>query len=151
MNYKEIQFRFKDIEQDFPNEESCLEWLKNKLYPKGIRCPVCNKVTKHHKVSKRHSYACDNCGNHVNPVAATFLRNSRIPLKIWFTVIQRMSVVNNSVSAQTIQREYGLTYWKARRMVSNIEKYFSENHHSPTNGIKSNNTNTDGALLLVPE
>ena len=147
MNYQVTQFRFKDIEQDFPTEESCLEWLKNKLYPKGIKCPICNKITKHHKVSKRHSYACDNCGNHVNPVAATFLRNSRIPLKTWFKVIQSMSSANNSVSAKTIQREYDLTYWKARRMVSKIENYFNENKPSNSSGIKSNETNTGGALL----
>jgi predicted DNA-binding transcriptional regulator YafY/transcription elongation factor Elf1 len=147
MDYKAVQFRFKDIEQDFPDEESCLEWLKNKLYPKGIRCPICNKVTKHHKVSKRHSYACDNCGNQVNPVAATILRNSRIPLKIWFKVIQRMSDANKSVSAETIQREYGLTYWKARQMVSKIEKSLNENNLLNTSGIKSNETNILSALL----
>ena len=147
MNYNVIQFRFKDIEHDFPNEESCLEWLKNKLYPKGIRCPICNKVTKHHKVSNRHAYACDNCGNHVNPVAATIFRNSRIPLKIWFKVIQKMSDANNNVSAETIQREYGLTYWRARRMVSKIEKYFNEKSTLHARGIKSAETNTGGALL----
>jgi predicted DNA-binding transcriptional regulator YafY len=146
-----MQFRFKDIEQDFPSEESCLEWLKNKLYPKGIRCPICNKVTKHHKVSKRHSYACDKCGNHVNPVAATFLRNSRIPLKTWFKVIQRMSDTNDFVSAETIHREFGLTNWKAKRMISKIEKYFSENSLLHTGGIKSNETNTGGALQTASD
>ena len=109
---------------------------KNKLYPEGITCPVCNKVTRHHKVSNRHSYACDNCGHQVNPVAATFLRNSRIPLKIWFKVIQKMSDANNTVSAETIQTEYGLTYWKARHMVSKIENYFNENIRSNAGGIK---------------
>ena len=151
MNYNMIQFRFKDIEQDFPNEESCIEWLKNKLYPKGISCPICNKVTKHHKVSKRHSYACDNCGHHVNPVASTILKNSRIPLKIWFKVIQRMSDANNSVSAGTIQREYGLTYWKARHMVSKIENYFNENMLLYTSRTKPNETNIGGALLNVSD
>ena len=142
MNYPAVQFSFKDTDQDFPNEESCLEWLKNQLYPKGIRCPVCDKITRHHKVSKRHSYACDNCGHHVNPVAATFIRNSRIPLKIWFKVIQRMSESNRGISAETIQKEYGLTYWKARHMVLKIKQHFSENNHSHISGTK-----TSGVLL----
>jgi predicted RNA-binding Zn-ribbon protein involved in translation (DUF1610 family) len=149
MNYPAIQFRFKNIDQDFPDEEACLEWLKNKLYPEGITCPVCGKVTKHHKVSNRHSYACDNCGHQVNPAAATFLKNSRIPLKIWFKVIQRMSDVNNSVSAGTIQTEYGLSYWKARKMVSKITNYLNENYPSNTNGIKSPKTNTGTALRNI--
>ena len=145
-----MQFGFKDIEQDFPNEESCLEWLKNELYPKGIRCPICNKVTKHHKVSNRHSYACDNCGHHVNPVAATFFRNTRIPLKIWFKVIQRMSGANNSLSAETIQTEYGLSHWKASKMVSKIANYLNENNPLNTDGIKSPKTNPGVALPNIP-
>ena len=147
MNYQVIQFRFKNIDQDFPDEEACLEWLKNKLYPQGVVCPVCNKVTMHHKVSNRHSYACDNCGHHVNPVAATFLRNSRIPLKIWFKVIQRMSDANNRLSSETLQKEYGLSYWKARQMVSKIAKYLNETYPLHSNGIKPKKNNTGGALL----
>ena len=149
MNYTAIQFRFKDCDQAFPDEDSCLEWLKNKLYPKGINCPVCNKITRHHKISNRHSYACDNCGNQVNPVAATFLRNSRIPLKIWFKVIQKMSDSHNTLSAETIQSEYGLTNWKARSMLSKIEKYFNENNPIYAGGIKSNETGNGNALPIA--
>ena len=146
MNYKTMQFRFAGIEQDFPDEESCLEWLKNKLYPEGIICPICTKVTKHHKVSNRHSFACDKCGHQVNPVAATILRNSRIPLKIWFKVIQRMSKAKNGVSADIIQKEYGLTYWKARHMVSTVEKCFNANGSMLAGGTQPNETNT-GSML----
>jgi predicted DNA-binding transcriptional regulator YafY len=62
-----------------------------------------------------------------------------------------MSEVNNGLSAETIQREYGLTSWKATRMVSKIEKYFNENTHLYTRGFKSNKTDTGGALLDVPD
>ena len=150
MNYQVIQFRFKNVDQDFPDEEACLEWLKNKFYPDGITCPVCGKVTKHHKVSNRHSYECDNCGHHVNPVAATFFRNTRIPLKIWFKVIQRMSGANNSLSAENIQTEYGLSHWKASKMVSKIANYLNENNPLNTDGIKSPKTNPGVALPNIP-
>ena len=35
MNYQVIKFRFKDVDQDFPDEESCLEWLKTSYTPKA--------------------------------------------------------------------------------------------------------------------
>jgi predicted DNA-binding transcriptional regulator YafY len=149
MNYQVIQFRFKNIDQDFPDEEACLEWLKNKLYPKGIACPVCNKITRHHKVSNRHAYACDNCGHQVNPVASTFLKNTRIPLKTWFKVIQKMSDANNRVSAAALETEYGLSYWKARQMVSKITNYLNENYPSNSRGIKPQKGNTGGAPLNI--
>jgi predicted DNA-binding transcriptional regulator YafY len=142
VNNKFLEFRFKDIDRSFPDEDSCIEWIKNQIYPAGIKCPICDKVTKHHKVSKIHSYACDKCGNHVNPVAATVFRNSRIPLKTWFKVIKRMSSAKSKISVKTIQREYGLNYWKTRRMISKIEQYFNENASLPIDELKSDMINT---------
>jgi hypothetical protein len=41
--------------KDFPNDDTCLEWLKNHLYPDGIFCHICKRVTKHHKDTNRPS------------------------------------------------------------------------------------------------
>jgi IS1 family transposase len=55
---------------------SCLEWLRNHLYPNGIKCKKCQKVTKHRRVASRPSYSCDSCGNHVHPTAGTIFHKS---------------------------------------------------------------------------
>jgi hypothetical protein len=31
------KLKLTDFKGEFPDNEACLEWLKNKLYPKGIR------------------------------------------------------------------------------------------------------------------
>jgi len=62
-----------------------------------------------------------------------------------------MSDKSNSVSAETIQREYGLTYWKARRMVSKIEKYFNESNPLYYSETKSNENNTGGAQRIASD
>jgi predicted DNA-binding transcriptional regulator YafY len=127
MYNKMIVFKFKDIDQEFPDEKSCLEWLKNKRYPEGIKCPVCNKITKHHRLSRRPCYECDNCGNQVYPTSGTMFHRSKVPLKTWFKVIQRLSSEKHDVSLKTIQSQYGLTYGKAHRMFQIISEYFNEN------------------------
>ena len=104
-----------------------LEWLKNKRYPDGIMCPICDKITKHHKLTNFRCYACDNCGNRFYPTAGTIFHRSTTPLSTWFEVIDRISNSKNNISAKAIQREYGMTYKTAWRMVHRIREYLIEN------------------------
>lgn len=116
----------KNFQYRFPDDESCLEWLKIKFYPNGIICPICKKVTKHHKVSKRRCYACDNCGNHIFPTAGTLFHKSPIPLRIWFELIFKISNAKKSISAKEVQCQYGMTYKTARRMLQKIRGFLLE-------------------------
>jgi predicted DNA-binding transcriptional regulator YafY len=61
-----------------------------------------------------------------------------------------MSGANNSLSAETIQTEYGLSHWKASKMVSKIANYLNENNPLNTDGIKSPKTNPGVALPNIP-
>ena len=112
---------------DSRDNDFYLEWLKNQRYPDGIICPVCDKITKHHKLTNFRCYACDNCGNRVYPTAGTIFHKSTTPLSTWFKVIDRISNPANNVSAKVIQREYGMTYKTAWRMVHKIREYLKEN------------------------
>ena len=68
--YPKMQkFTLQDFEKNFPDDDACLEWLKNHLYPNGIFCVTCQRVTKHHKTTSRRCYTCDYCGLHVHPTA----------------------------------------------------------------------------------
>jgi predicted DNA-binding transcriptional regulator YafY len=122
-----INCKVKSFEHEFPNNETCLEWLKNQLYPNGIECPRCKKVTKHHKVSKRPCYACDNCGNHIHPTAETIFRKSTMPLKTWFAIIYRLSQAKNGISVKEIQQDYGMTYRTAKRMLQKSREFLDKN------------------------
>jgi len=78
------KFTVKDFRKQFPNDDVCLEWLKDFIYPDGIPCIKCDKITKHHKVASRKSYSCDRCGHHVHPTAGTIYHKSSTPLTDWF-------------------------------------------------------------------
>src|SRR5713226_7998474 len=77
---KMIKFTKKQFERQFPDDATCLEWLRNYLYPDGIYCIKCEAVTKHHRVKSRPSYSCDHCGHHVHPTADTIFHKSPTPL-----------------------------------------------------------------------
>jgi predicted DNA-binding transcriptional regulator YafY len=122
-----LRLKVEDLARDFPDNDSCLEWLKNQLYPKGIKCPICKIVTKHHKASKIPCYVCDNCGHHVYPAAGTIFNKSSLSLKTWFKVIYKIYTTGCRISARKIQREYGMTYKTAWRMVRKIKELLKEN------------------------
>jgi len=122
-----------DFNRDFPNDDACLEWLKNHLYPNGIFCQRCGQVTKHHKISTRRSYSCDVCGHHVHPTSGTIFEHSPTPLKLWFHAIYLMSSTRCGISAKQIQRETGVTYKTAWRMFHQIRSLLQEDHE-PTSG-----------------
>ena len=120
------RYTVKDFRRDFPDDVACLEWLKNYLYPDGIFCKVCQRVTKHHRVKSRPSYSCDICGHHVHPTAGTIFHKSTTPLHFWFYAVFQMSSTRCGISAKQIQRELGVTYKTAWRMWAQVRKLLSE-------------------------
>ena len=127
------KYTIAQFNKEFPDDDACLEWLKNFFYPDGIFCKYCSETTKHHRVSKRPCYACDQCGNHVYPMAGTILEKSTTPLKLWFYAIYVMSTTRCGISAKQIQRETGVTYKTAWRMFNQIRSLLQEDNE-PTSG-----------------
>jgi transposase len=123
-----MKYTVKDLRRDFPDDDSCLQWLVEWLHPGGITCKKCDKVTKHYKDKGRRSYSCSECGNHLHPTAGTICHNSRVPLTDWFYAIYMMSTNKAGTTATQIQRELGCTYKTAWRMMHQIRKMMA----SPT-------------------
>jgi transposase-like protein len=119
-------YTIQDFNRDFPDDDSCLEWLRQYLYPEGIFCKVCQKITKHHRVRSRPSYSCDWCGHHVHPTADTIFEKSTTPLRLWFYAVHLMASTRCGISAKQIQRETGVTYKTAWRMFSKIRELLAE-------------------------
>ena len=133
-----------DFNTDFPNDDTCLEWLKNYLYPKGIKCSKCGKITRHHRVTKRACYACDKCGSHTYPMIGTIFEHSPTPLKLWFYAIYLMSSTRCGISAKQIERETGVTYKTAWRMFKQIRSLLRENTPTLTGEVEVDETYVGG-------
>ena len=115
-----------EFEREYPDDATCLEALVRKLYPNGIHCPRCQKITKHHRETNRPSYACQNCGHHEHPMRGTIFQDSATFLKLWFYAIYLMSSTRCGISAKQIEREIGVTYKCAWRMFKQIRSMLDE-------------------------
>ena len=121
------KYTVKQFEQEFPTEDSCLEYVMQKRWPSGkLLCVRCGEERRHYRVSGRMSYACPVCGNHVSPLAGTIFHKSTTSLKTWFFVIRLMASTRVGVSAKHIQRETGVTYKTAWRMMKQIRKLMGD-------------------------
>ena len=141
---KSQKYTLQDFEKQFPTDDACLEWLKNHLYPEGIFCVKCERVTKHHKVASRRSYSCDYCGHHVHPTADTIYHKSSTPLRLWFYAIYLMASTRCGISAKQIEREIGVTYKTAWRMFKQIRSMLAEDVDPLTGKVEVDETYVGG-------
>lgn len=132
-NQKSVMKRYtlQDFHKQFPNEDACLEWLKNHLYPNGVFCRNCQAITKHHKVTGRRSYACQDCGRQMFPTANTIYHKSTTPLTLWFYATYLMSATRCGIAAKQLERELGVTYKCAWRMFYLIRTLLNEDDLPP--------------------
>lgn len=121
------KYTIKNFQKDFPNNDACLEWLKDYRWLDGIYCDICGKVTKHHLMNTRKSYSCQYCGHHVHPTAGTIFHKSSTALTTWFYTIYLMAQTRGGISAKQIERETGVTYKTAWRMCKLIRERLEEN------------------------
>jgi transposase-like protein len=106
---------------DFATDDGCLEFIKEQRWPNGIlRCTRCRAERKHHRVTGRKAYACDRCGNHVYPLHGTVFAASPTSLRKWFYAIGLLESAESKVTARRIQRETGVTYKTAWRMLRRL-------------------------------
>jgi transposase len=120
-----------EFEQEYPDDAACLAALVEWLYPNGIYCPKCEKVTKHHRVKSRPSYCCQFCGHHEHPMRGTIFQDSATSLKLWFYAIYLMSETRCGISAKQLERELGVTYKTAWRMFKQIRSMLDESEDGP--------------------
>jgi transposase len=124
---KELRYNRSQFDQDFPNDDACLQRVMDMRFPGGIaHCAKCDASRKHHRVSGRTAYACDYCGNHIYPLAGTIFEKSSTSLRIWFQAMYLMGSTRCGISAKQIQRETGVTYKTAWRMFRQIRTLLGE-------------------------
>lgn len=122
-----MKYTVQDLQADFPNDDAVLEWLVNFRFPDGVTCKRCEKVTKHYKVKSRKSYSCGVCGWHFHPTAGTIFHKSQVPLTSWMYAIFLMANAKSGISAAQVQRQLGVTYTTAWKLMHKIRTVMEPN------------------------
>ena len=121
-----LRYTLDQFRQQFPNDDACLETIKEQRYPGGVTyCPDCEQERTVYRIAGRPAYSCER-GHHFYPLAGTIFEKSTTPLHIWFYAMYQMGSTRCGISAKQIQRETGVTYKTAWRMFRQIRSLLSE-------------------------
>ena len=123
--YKAPKYTIKDFGQQFENDAACLAHIFQTRFPDGLTCPKCGVADRFHPVPGRRAYACV-CAFQVYPTAGTVFHQSTTPLRTWFHAIYLMTASKNGVAALELQRQIGVTYKCAWRMMHQIRALMAE-------------------------
>ena len=113
--------------RDYPDDAACLEWLWRERFSEDgthADCPKCKRegVTfkRYGTAQRRQSWTCTACGHHVHPTAGTIFHKSSTSLHLWFYAFYLMTSTRCGLSAKTLEREIGVNYKTAWRMLNKI-------------------------------
>lgn len=130
---KTAKYTIKEFNEQFPDDDTCLEFIFKARYPQGVFCQTCQRIAKHYRRTGRKAYACEFCGNHIFPTAGTIFHKSPTPLRSWFYAMFLMTSTRCGISAKQLERELGVTYKTAWRMFKQIRSLMDEKA-KPFNG-----------------
>ena len=95
-----------ELEQRFPTDESCRDYLKKLRWASGYECPRCGS-SKSWEAS-RGRIICQRCRHQSSVTAGTIFQDTHKPLTLWFRAIWQVTSQKNGASAATIHKVLGL-------------------------------------------
>jgi transposase len=137
--------------RDFPDDASCLEHLWRQRYaPDGehAECPKCKRervFKKYATAQGRQSWTCTGCGHHVHPTAGTIFAKSSTSLQLWYYAMYMMTSTRCGISAKQLEREIGVSYRTAWRMLNKIRNELMADDGEPLRGdVEVDEASVDG-------
>ncbi len=115
---KFIKIDIAEFENNFSNDESCLEFLANEKWKEGYICKKCSN-TNYCKGKTLYSRRCTKCKHDESATANTMFHRCKIPLNEAFKLayeVCNMPEVSISKLSETIDRRQ-MTCWKLKKKI----------------------------------
>lgn len=114
---QQTKYSIRDLKKDFPDDQACLDLIFHALHTTKCSCGGSYKI-----IQGRRQYQCSKCRFQIAPTAGTIFHKSETPLTLWFHAIFVFSNAKSGISAKQLERELGVTYKCAWRILSLIRK-----------------------------
>lgn len=91
----------------FPDEASCVEFIKEQRIQQGIICKKCSGC-KHYWLENKLSFQCAACGFRTSIKSGTVMESSNLPIRTWMMAITFITATKKGFSATELQRQLGM-------------------------------------------
>lgn len=109
----------KEFFKQYSNDEACLQKIFSVRFGFKPFCKECENRQKFTKIKGRPVYQCGS-GHQISPLANTVFEKTTTSLQLWFYAIYLMTTTRGGISAKQLERELGVTYKTAWRMMKQI-------------------------------
>ncbi len=99
------------FDRQFPTDDACKAYLRDRRWPDGVRCPRCGAKEKVYALKARpFHWLCKNveCGGRngyrFSVITRTIFQDTKVPLKLWFKVGYLMLISKKGISALQVHR-----------------------------------------------
>lgn len=94
--------------QMFPDAETARVYLEERLWPDGVRCPVCasgERIT----TRKAGYYRCNACPEDFTVRTGTIFERSHVPLHKWLYAMYLLVTARKGISSLQLSKQIGIT------------------------------------------
>jgi transposase-like protein len=94
--------------QLFPDSESARLYLEARLWPNGVRCPIC---ASGERIGARKGgyYRCNACAEDFTVRTGTVFERSHVPLHKWLYAMYLLVTARKGISSIQLSKEIGIT------------------------------------------
>lgn len=118
---KENKYGIRDLKKEFPDENTCLEYLFDTLHTRECSCGG-----EYHRIGGRKQFQCSKCRYQIAPMAGTIFEKSSTPLTLWFHAIFIFSNAKSGISGKEMERQLNVTYKTAWRILKLIRQSLAQ-------------------------
>jgi len=104
----------------FPTEDAVIDYFLEIRYPDGVQCSHCGSGKVYQESKRKKVFGCNGCMSTFSPFKNTIFEKSSTDLRKWFYAIHLFLNGKKGISAMQLQREIGVTYKTAWRMLQQI-------------------------------
>jgi len=132
-----MKYGIRQFRNDYPTDESCLELIFDTLHSRECSCGG-----EYHLIKGRKQYQCSKCRYQIAPTAGTIFHKSATPLSLWFYSIFIFAHAKSGISAKELERQLGVTYKTAWRILKQIRKTLTQGTDKLSGDVEM-----DGAMI----
>ena len=117
------KYTIKDLKKQFPTDYVCLDFIFDANHSRSCSCGGTYK-----RVKNRKQYQCSKCRFQIAPTSGSIFHKSDTPLTDWFYALFIFSNAKSGISAKELERQLGVTYKCAWRMLKQIRKALAQDN-----------------------
>ena len=92
----------------FPDQEAARVYLESRLWPNGVKCPVCG-LSERITARKDGFYRCNQCKEDFTVRTGTIFERSHVPLQKWLYAMYLLVTSRKGISSMQLSKEIGIT------------------------------------------